>query len=155
MSDLHVVLMNPEIPPNTGNVGRLVLGVEVPLHIVHPIGFSMDDKQVRRAGLDYWKDVDLVEHENAEAFWDWAEGRRIHLFSAHGKQVYTACDFQPGDVLVFGCETKGLPRALIEQRGAYFLPMTGPVRSLNLSNAVAVVTYAALRTVRPGLFTST
>ena len=78
---LHVVLYNPEIPPNTGNVGRLCVGIGARLHVVHPIGFSMDQRQVRRAGLDYWKHVDLVEHEDGDAFWAWAEGRRIHLLS--------------------------------------------------------------------------
>jgi tRNA (cytidine/uridine-2'-O-)-methyltransferase len=144
--------MNPEIPPNTGNVGRLAVGVEVPLHVVHPIGFSMDEKQVRRAGLDYWKHVALTEHASPEAFWKWAEGRRVHLFSARGTQPYTACEFQAGDVLVFGKETTGLPRELVESHGAWTIPMTGPTRSLNLSNAVAVVTYQALQAVRPRLF---
>lgn len=152
MNDLHIVLMNPEIPPNTGNVGRLAVGVEVPLHIVHPIGFSMDEKQVRRAGLDYWKHVELYEHESPEAFWQWAEGRRVHLFSARSDRSYTACPFEPGDVLVFGRETVGLPHELVERMGAWSIPMTGPTRSLNLSNSVAVVVYQALQAVRPGLF---
>ncbi|MCO4743402.1 MAG: tRNA (cytidine(34)-2'-O)-methyltransferase [Proteobacteria bacterium] len=144
--------MNPEIPPNTGNVGRLVVGVEVPLHIVHPIGFSMDEKAVRRAGLDYWNHVDLREHESPEAFWKWAEGRRVHLFSTQGDASYAACEYEPGDVLVFGRETKGLPKEWIAEHGAWKIPMTGPVRSLNLSNAVAVVTYQALQRIRPQLF---
>lgn len=151
-ADLHIALMNPEIPPNTGNVGRLAVGVQVPLHIIHPIGFSMDEKQVRRAGLDYWQHVDLREHDSPEAFWTWAEGRRVHLFSAKGERAYTACDFQPGDVLLFGRETVGLPDELVRERGAWLIPMTGPTRSLNLANAVAVVTYQALQAVRPSLF---
>lgn len=149
---LHIVLYHPEIPPNTGNVGRLCLGVGARLHVVHPIGFSMDEKQVRRAGLDYWRQVDLVEHRDEDAFWGWAEGRRVHLFSAHGTRPYTACRYEAGDVLVFGCETVGLPKALIAARGAWSIPMDGPTRSLNLGNAVAVVTYQALQVVRPELF---
>ena len=150
--DLHLVLVHPEIPPNTGNVGRLAVGVEVALHVVHPIGFSMDEKQVRRAGLDYWPHVDLREHEDLEAFMQWAEGRRLHLFSKRGSAPYTRCPFQPGDVLVFGKESTGLPRDWVEREGAWTIPMTGRTRSLNLSNAVAVVTYQALQHLRPELF---
>ncbi|MCB9676787.1 MAG: tRNA (cytidine(34)-2'-O)-methyltransferase [Alphaproteobacteria bacterium] len=149
---LHVVLYTPEIPPNTGNAGRLCLGIGARLHVVHPIPFQMDEKAVRRAGLDYWKHVDLQEHADAAAFWSWAEGRRVFLYSSHGDRPYTAPTYARGDVLVFGCETSGLPRELVAERGAYTIPMTGPIRSLNLSNAVAVVVYGALRDVAPALF---
>lgn len=149
---LHVVLYNPEIPPNTGNVGRLCVGIGAQLHVVHPIGFSMDERQVRRAGLDYWKHVDLVEHDDADAFWRWAEGRRVHLFSSHGTAPFTAPAYERGDVLVFGRESVGLPKDLIETHGALTIPMDGPTRSLNLSNAVAVVVYRALTEVAPELF---
>lgn len=154
MSDpvLEIALIEPEIPPNTGNVGRLVVGMQLRLHVVHPIGFRMDDKAVRRAGLDYWKHVDLVEHESLAAFLDAMEGRRLHLYSSRGTAPFTQADVQPGDVLVFGRESTGLPRDLVEERGAYVIPMTGVTRSLNLSNAVAVVTYDALRRVQPELF---
>lgn len=148
----HVALYHPEIPPNTGNVGRLCVGVGAALHVVHPIAFSMDEKQVRRAGLDYWKHVTLYEHDSEEAFWRWAEGRRVHLFSSHGQQPYTRCPYAEGDVLLFGQETVGLPRELVEAHGAYQIPMTGPIRSLNLANAVSVVMYQALQQVRPSLF---
>lgn len=149
---LHVALYHPEIPPNTGNIGRLCVGIGAALHVVHPIPFSMDEKQVRRAGLDYWRHVQLVEHRDEEAFWVWAEGRRVHLFSSHGARPYTMCPYEEGDVLLFGCETRGLPRSLVEERGAWSIPMTGPIRSLNLANATAVVVYQALQTVRPSLF---
>lgn len=149
---LHIVLYNPEIPPNTGNVGRLCVGVGARLHVVHPIGFQMDERQVRRAGLDYWKHVDLVEHADTDAFWQWAGERRVFLFSSHGERPYTAPDYQPGDVLVFGRESVGLPKELVAERGALTIPMDGVTRSLNLSNAVAVVTYHALQAVKPTLF---
>ncbi len=149
---LHVVLYNPEIPPNTGNVGRLCVGIGARLHVVHPIGFSMDQRQVRRAGLDYWKHVDLVEHEDGDAFWAWAEGRRIHLYSSHGTATYASVTHEPGDVLVFGRESVGLPKDIIAKHGALTIPMDGPTRSLNLSNAVAIVVYNALQTVAPTLF---
>jgi tRNA (cytidine/uridine-2'-O-)-methyltransferase len=149
---LHVVLYEPEIPPNTGNAGRLCLGIGARLHLVHPLGFDVDAKAVRRAGLDYWKHVDLQEHADGDAFWAWATGRRTFLFSAKGTAPYTAPTYERGDVLVFGCETRGLPEELVARHGAFTIPMTGPIRSLNLSNAVAVVTYGALADVEPGLF---
>lgn len=150
---LHIVLYHPEIPPNTGNIGRLCVGIGARLHVVHPIGFSMDAKQVRRAGLDYWKHVDLVEHEDEGAFWGWLGDRPVHLFSARGTAPYTAAPYQPGAVLLFGCETKGLPRTLVDERGAYIIPMIeGPIRSLNLGNAVSVVAYEALRQLGPKWF---
>lgn len=146
---LHIALYHPEIPPNTGNIGRLCLGIQAALHVVHPIGFKMDEKQVRRAGLDYWKSVQLVEHASESAFWDWCEGRRVHLFSTKATRSFHECAFQRGDVLLFGCETKGLPAELIATKGAWTIPMTGDIRSLNLSNAAAVAAYAALNRIRP------
>ena len=151
---LHVALYQPEIPPNAGNIGRLCVGLGLCLHVIHPIGFSMDEKAVRRAGLDYWQHVQLREHANPEDFFKWARGRRLHLFSAHGKTCFTQVDFQPDDVLLFGPESTGLPRELVESRGAATIPMTGPIRSLNLSNAVAVVVYEALKSVQPDIFGS-
>lgn len=149
---LHVVLYHPEIPQNTGNIGRLCVGLELRLHLVHPISFDIDEKAVRRAGLDYWKHVDLQEHLDEAAFWSWAEGRQVHLFSSHGAESFRRCPFRHGDVLVFGRETVGLPEELVAARGAWKIPMTGPIRSLNLGNAVSVVSYAALATVRPDVF---
>lgn len=150
---LHIALYHPEIPPNTGNIGRLCVGIGARLHVVHPIGFSMDAKQVRRAGLDYWKHVDLCEHPDEAHFWDWVGERPIHLFSAKSRAPYTAVPYEPGSVLLFGCETKGLPRALVDEHGAYGIPMMeGPIRSLNLGNAVSVVAYEALRQLAPPWF---
>jgi tRNA (cytidine(34)-2'-O)-methyltransferase len=149
---LHIALYRPEIPPNTGNVGRLAVGIGAVLHVIHPIGFSMSEKAVRRAGLDYWQHVDLREHDDADAFWRWAADRRVHLFSSHGQRPHTDCPARDGDVLLFGPESVGLPREWVEQRGAYRIPLWGPVRSLNLSNAVAVATYAALQKVSPERF---
>jgi len=144
--------MNPEIGPNTGNIGRLCLGVGARLHLVHPLGFDIDDKAVRRAGLDYWKHVDLQEHDSDEAFWRWTEGRQVHLFSTKGSESYAQVGWRTGDVLVFGPETRGLDVSLIKARGAYRIPMSGMIRSLNLANAVAVVTYGALQTLDCELF---
>lgn len=147
---LHIALYHPEIPPNTGNIGRLCVGLGARLHVVHPIGFSMDEKQVRRAGLDYWKHVDLQEHPDEASFWTWAEGRRVLLFSAHGDRSYSQVRYERGDVLLFGCETRGLPKELVRERGGYRIGMRpGPIRSLNLSNAVAVVAMEAVRQLEP------
>lgn len=153
MPDLHVALYHPEIPQNTGNVGRLCLGVDATLHLVHPLAFDTSEKAVRRAGLDYWKQVRLVEHADEAAFWGWVADRPVHLFSSHGARPYTACPYEPGSVLLFGRETVGLPRDLVEARGAWHIPMIGPTRSLNLANAVAVVVYEALQRTEPALFT--
>lgn len=150
--DLHIVLYHPEIPQNTGNIGRLCVGLGLPLHVVRPISFSMDERAVRRAGLDYWKHVRLVEHADEEAFWSWAAGRSVHLLSSHGTRPHTSLPARRGDVLLFGRESVGLPRELVEAHGAWAIPMSGPTRSLNLSNAVAVVTYRLLERVRPSLF---
>lgn len=128
------------------------MGLGARLHLVHPLGFQTDEKAVRRGGIDHWRHVDAVEHADASAFWTWAGERRVHLFSAAGATPYTRCSFRPEDVLLFGCESQGLPRALVAERGAYHVPMTGPVRSLNLSNAVAVVAYEAARQLTPEVF---
>jgi len=150
---LHVVLHQPEIPPNTGNVGRLCVAVGARLHVVHPIGFSMGAKAVRRAGLDYWRHVDLLEHADTAAFFDWVAGRRLHLFSARGGRSYRACRFAPGDVLMFGSEGSGLPADLVAAHDAYQIPMApGPIRSLNLANSVSVVVYGALEQIQPPWF---
>ena len=144
--------MEPEIGPNTGNIGRICLGIGAQLHLIHPLGFKTDDKAVRRAGLDYWKHVNVLEHSSARAFWEWAQGKRVHLFSTKSSRPYTQIEWRAGDVALFGPESRGLPEDLIHDKGAWTIPMTGPIRSLNLANAVAVVSYGALQTLEPHLF---
>ncbi len=146
---LHIALMHPEIPGNTGNIGRLAAGVGARLHLIHPLGFDISEKAVRRAGLDYWRHVDLQEHADADAFWAWAEGRPVLAFSARATTIYTEPDYPPGVVLLFGRETTGLPDDALARVPGVRLPLPGPVRSLNLSNAVAVGVYHALRSLRP------
>ena len=147
---LHIALVHPEIGPNAGNAGRLCLGLGARLHLVHPLGFQTDDKAVRRAGLDYWKHVDVVEHADLDQFLHTMSGRRLHLFSSHGATRYTAPSYQPGDVLVFGPESVGLPADLVAAHGGgLVIPMVGPTRSLNLSNAVAVAAYRAMVDIAP------
>ncbi|MCB9759178.1 MAG: tRNA (cytidine(34)-2'-O)-methyltransferase [Alphaproteobacteria bacterium] len=152
---MHIALLTPEIPGNTGNIGRLAVGIGARLHLIHPLGFSTSEKAVRRAGIDHWRLVDVVEHDSLAAFLGWAGGRPLHLFSSHGRRPHTACPFARGDVLLFGPESVGLPTALVDAHGAWRVPMPGPVRSLNLSNAVAVVSYAALQRISPSLFAET
>ena len=133
---LHIALFHPEIPQNTGNIGRLCLGVGATLHLVHPLGFSTSEKAVRRAGLDYWKHVQLTEHRNEEEFWRWSGNRRVHLFSKFAERCVWDAVFEPGDVLIFGCETKGLPAALLAEHPSLRIPMPGPVRSLTQCHGV-------------------
>ena len=149
---IHIALMHPEIGPNAGNIGRLALGIGARLHLVHPLGFQTDDKAVRRAGLDYWKSVDVMEHPSAEAFWRWADGRKVYPFTTKASVSYAQIPWKVGDVLLFGPESKGLDAEVLEDRGGWTIPMTGPIRSLNLSNAVAVVAYAALQHLEGDLF---
>lgn len=149
---IHIALHEPLIPQNTGNIGRLALGLNAALHIIHPIGFDMSEKAVRRSGLDYWKHVDIREHSNEAAFFEWLGDRTVHLVSKKGVQPYSARQYQYGDVLLFGKETTGLPSELLERFGSIKIPMFGATRSLNLSNAVAVVAYHAVRDICPKNF---
>ena len=142
----HVVLVEPEIPPNTGAIARTCGATQSPLHLVGPIGFRIDEHAVRRAGLDYWNLVDIRRHDSFEAFEESHSGGRIHLFSASASKSYLEAPFQPGDALVFGRESVGLPSNLLQDRqDVWAIPTLGAVRSLNLSNAVAIVLYEALR----------
>jgi tRNA (cytidine/uridine-2'-O-)-methyltransferase len=142
---MHVVLYRPEIPNNTGTIGRLCLATGTPLHLVRPLGFRLDEKHVRRAGLDYWKNVDLHVHDTLDDAL--AGAGRVHYYSARAEQSYTLCTYQPEDFLVFGGESLGLPKDLLASRPAlaYRITIWGPVRSLNLANAVSIVLYEALR----------
>jgi tRNA (cytidine/uridine-2'-O-)-methyltransferase len=142
----HVVLVEPEIPPNTGAIARTCAATGSPLHLVGRLGFSIDEHAVRRAGLDYWNLVDLRRHQSFSSFEDSHRSGRIHLFSAGSKSSYLDAPFAPGDALVFGRESVGLPPSLLEGRDCVWaIPTLGEVRSLNLSNAVAIVVYEALR----------
>ncbi len=144
---MHIALVEPEIPPNTGSIARLCAATETPLHLVGKLGFTIDDKHLKRAGLDYWPWVDLHQHADWPAFAAAVPGRRLG-FSARAERPYTAIAFRPGDVLVFGGETRGLPDVIKKDlAGAlYSIPIVSPhVRSLNLANAVAIVLYEARR----------
>lgn len=144
----HVALVEPEIPPNTGNVARLCAATGARLHLVHPLGFQTDEKALRRAGLDYWHLVDLKEHQSFLAFEEAkvSSGRR-YLFSGKAKRSFLDVEYQLGDVFVFGKESVGLPESLLEEHADQVvgIPTLGAVRSLNLANSVALALYEGLR----------
>ncbi len=143
---LHVVLYQPEIPANTGNIARLCAAAEVRLHLIHPLGFRLDDRHLKRAGLDYWHEVDIRYHDRFSAFLDHVKGAgRILSFSRHAGPLYTEAAVEKGDFLLFGRETSGLPAEIREAYPCYRIPMWGKVRSLNISTAVGIVTYHCLR----------
>jgi len=146
----HVVLVEPEIPPNTGNVIRLCANTGAQLHLVEPLGFPLDDARMRRAGLDYHEFAAMRVHANWQAFLDsmHVDPARMFAFTTHGSSIFSALRFEPGDVFVFGAETRGLDPALRESfppTQRIRLPMRPDNRSLNLSNAVAVVVFEAWR----------
>ena len=143
-----VVLVHPEIPPNTGNVIRLCANTGARLHLVEPLGFSIDDKRLRRAGLDYHECASIAVHASWGACTKALEGKRLFALSARGTTSYADVGFEPGDAFVFGGETQGLPRELLETFAPQHrlrLPMRAGNRSLNLSNAVAIVVFEAWR----------
>src|SRR2546423_15192378 len=146
----NVVLVEPEIPPNTGNVGRLCLATESTLHLVKPLGFSLEDRQLKRAGLDYWTDVDLrIWDSLGELQGAQRGGSRWFFLKTKSDRAYYEVPFEAGDFLVFGRETKGLPETLLQANvnNCLTIPMHG-TRSLNLSTAVAVVLFEAVRQIR-------
>lgn len=139
---LHVVLYEPEIPANTGNIARLCGAAELQLHLIHPLGFRVDDRHLRRAGLDYWHEVDVRHHADFDAFIRTMPGnRRVVAFSRHATSPYTHASIERGDYLLFGKETEGLPGGIRESYPCYAVPIWGRVRSLNLSTTVGIVTY--------------
>ena len=144
----HVVLYQPEIPPNTGNIIRLCANTGINLHLIHPLGFSLDERRLRRAGLDYHEFVQITEHDCLPDFLDRVAPPRLFAFSTHATRSYADAIFQRGDALMFGPETRGLPvniRQSLPESRCLRIPMLAGNRSLNLSNAVAVVCYEAWR----------
>jgi tRNA (cytidine/uridine-2'-O-)-methyltransferase len=145
-----VVLVRPEIPQNTGSIARLTAATRVRLHLVGPLGYSLEDRYLKRAGLDYWPLVDLRTYAGWEAFASAHPDAAMKFFSARTEKSYLAAQYRVGDFLVFGSETKGLGRDFIAQHldDTYNIPIFEPgVRSLNLSNAVSIVVYEALRQI--------
>ena len=151
---MHVVLHEPEIPANTGNIGRTCVSTGAHLHLIRPLGFSLEVKEIRRAGLDYWKDLNVTVYENYADFLEKNPGARIWYATTKARQCYTDAVYADGDYLMFGKESLGLPEEILVDAPdrCVRIPMVKDNRSLNLSNSVAVVLYEALRQQEfPGL----
>lgn len=148
MPPFNIVLVEPEIPPNTGSIARLCGATDTTLHLVRPLGFSTDDRYLKRAGLDYWPYVNIIYWDNFAAFMAANPAERLFFLSKKTDKPYTEAHFKGGDFLVFGKETKGLPSAILNRyaRQCYTIPMTNPhIRSLNLAMSAGIVLYEALR----------
>lgn len=153
---IHIVLVEPEIPPNTGNIARSCAATGAHLHLVKPLGFSIDDRSLKRAGLDYWPFVKLEVHERLEEFLQKYQGRRMYLATTKGTHRHTDVSFRDEDMILFGRETRGLPKDLIaqHQEDTLRIPMSADtrLRSLNLANSVNIILFEALRQLDfPGL----
>ncbi|MEN8216564.1 MAG: tRNA (uridine(34)/cytosine(34)/5-carboxymethylaminomethyluridine(34)-2'-O)-methyltransferase TrmL [Pseudomonadota bacterium] len=144
----HCILYQPEIPPNTGNIIRLCANADVQLHLIHPLGFDMDDKKLKRAGLDYHEWARIQEHNSLAAFLENVQPPRLFACSSKGKTCYTVPSYQADDAFLFGSETRGLPQTVFDQlppERLIRIPMHAGNRCMNLSNAVAVIIYEAWR----------
>lgn len=147
-SALHIVLVEPEIPPNTGSIARLCGATNTILDLIHPLGFKIDDKHLKRAGLDYWPQVTINHWANLETFLEQHDENRLYFLTTKTTRSYTAARFQSGDILIFGKETKGLPEDILRLYSdrCYTIPMSNPnIRSLNLAMTAGIVLYEALR----------
>lgn len=142
---LHIALHQPEIPPNTGNIIRLCANTGAQLHLIHPLGFTLDDKRMRRAGLDYHEWASIVHYQNDAEFIEKNAKRRIFACTTKTQQKHTDVSYQDEDMLLFGPETRGLPAELRERYHSIRIPMRATSRSLNLSNAVAIILFEAWR----------
>jgi len=145
---LHIVLVKPEIPHNTGAIGRVCVGLDCALHLVRPLGFHLSDQYLQRAGLDYWAHLRLAVHDSWDDFLDAVKPPRLFFLSTRGERSLYACDFQPDDALVFGNEGSGLPQEfyLRHSERLFKIPMPGEhARSINLANAVSIAAYEAYR----------
>jgi len=145
---IDIVLFEPEIPANTGNIIRLCANTGAHLHLIQPLGFALDDKRLRRAGLDYHEWVNIRQYAALNDYIDRAKPKRLFAVSTKGASLYNQVKYQPGDALLFGPETRGLPATFLDQHPPQmklYLPMRGESRSLNLSNSVSIVLYEAWR----------
>jgi len=147
---MHIALYQPEIPGNTGNIARLCAATNTRLHLIKPLGFSLSDRHLKRAGLDYWQHVMLSVHESLDELIGMYPGSTFYCFSTKVDKPFTRVNYREDDFLVFGPETRGLPEDIIagDREHAVTIPMDGPVRSLNLSTAAGIALYEALRQLR-------
>lgn len=144
---MNIVLLEPEIPQNTGNIGRTCVATGTKLHLIEPMGFKISEKEVKRAGLDYWEHLDVTVYDNYQDFLDKNPGAKIYMATTKGPQRYTDVTFEPDCYIMFGKESAGIPEEILveNQETAIRIPMNPQIRSLNLSNSVAIVLYEALR----------
>lgn len=149
MSFVNIVLFEPEIPANTGNIGRLCVGLNVRLHLIEPLGFKLTGKEIRRSGLDYWEHLDYTRYQSVDDFFEKNGDKNFYFASTKATKLYTDVTYKEGDFIIFGKESGGLPEIFhtkYKERGIT-IPMTGKIRSINLSNSVAIVAYEAFRQI--------
>lgn len=144
---LNIVLLEPEMPANTGNIGRTCVASNTRLHLIEPLGFRINDKMLKRAGLDYWDKLDVTVYDNYQDFLDRNPGARVYMATTKAPKVYTDIQFEPDCYIMFGKESAGIPENILleNQENCMRIPMAGDIRSLNLSNSVAIVLYEAMR----------
>ncbi|MDO4298905.1 MAG: tRNA (uridine(34)/cytosine(34)/5-carboxymethylaminomethyluridine(34)-2'-O)-methyltransferase TrmL [Lachnospiraceae bacterium] len=147
MARLNIVLFEPEIPSNTGNIGRTCVATGTRLHLIEPLGFSLSEKALKRAGMDYWSQLDVTRYLDYEEFLEKNPGAKIYMATTKGQKLYTEVSYEPDCYLMFGKESGGIPEEILKEHPdtAVRIPMIGETRSLNLANSVAVVLYEALR----------
>ena len=144
---MNIVLLEPEIPANTGNIGRTCVATGTKLHLIEPLGFDISDKAVRRAGMDYWKDLDVTTYIDFDDFIEKNPNAKIYMATTKAPNVYTDVEYEPDCYIMFGKESAGIPEEILvnHKEESIRIPMAGDIRSLNLSNSVAIVLYEALR----------
>ena len=144
---LNIVLFEPEIPANTGNIGRTCVATNTRLHLIEPLGFRLNEKNLKRAGMDYWNDLDVTTYINYEDFLEKNPGAKIYMATTKAENVYTEVNYEPDCYIMFGKESAGIPEEILvdHKEDCIRIPMVGDIRSLNLGNSVAVVLYEALR----------
>ena len=144
---MHIILHQPEIPGNTGNIGRTCVATGTPLHLIEPLGFRLDEKSIRRAGMDYWPLLEVHRYMNFEEFQTIHPGAKIWMATTKARRVYTEAAYGPDDYIMFGKESAGIPEEILveHEESCIRIPMLDSIRSLNLSNSVAIVLYEALR----------
>ena len=147
MSKINIVLLEPEIPSNTGNIGRTCVATGSRLHLIEPLGFRLNEKALKRAGMDYWKDLDVTTYVDYEDFLEKNPGAKIYMATTKAAKVYTEVSYEPDCFIMFGKESAGIPEEILveNQENCVRIPMIGDIRSLNLGNSVAIVLYEALR----------
>ncbi len=144
---LNIVLFEPEIPQNTGNIGRTCVATNTRLHLIEPLGFRLNDKTLKRAGMDYWADLDVTRYDDFDDFMERNPGAKIYMATTKAPNVYTEVNYEPDCYIMFGKESAGIPEEILvhHKEDSIRIPMVGEIRSLNLSNSVAIVLYEALR----------